>query len=155
MDINIEVDNNLEFEQSEYQMYTSSGIYLMDSINKEGWYRDIAFRIYELSQYYVPVEKGTLKYNSFVEKLPGGNYRIVYKEPYAMYVHELIGRRHKVPTQSKFLEDAGYEILNDMTREYGIDVPLFTFHMDYSEFGEVALYLDSISTKEFMGEGGE
>lgn len=108
-------------------------------------YRSIAYMIYDLSQLYVPVDTGYLKSTGKVVKNSIGTYSVVYSASYAKFVHEIVENNHEYPTRSKFLEDAGYEILNEL-EEMGIVFDI-TFSMDTND--DVALHLDSLSIEDF------
>lgn len=147
--VNIRI--NKAFITSKEQLTTSSG-YLLDSYeSKKIWYRSIAKDIYNESQILCPVDKGYLKRSGRIKINSDGTYRVEYKELYAMYVHELIGTKHKQPTQAKFLEDAAYIVLSKMRDITGEDTPAFTFHLDMSIVNGIALYIDNISMDKFLG----
>lgn len=50
--------------------------------------KDIAKKIYDRSQQFVPLDKGPLKASGKIVKIETGKYQIVYDAPYAFFVHE-------------------------------------------------------------------
>ena len=140
-----------KFITSEEQLMTSSGLFLGSYANKKIWYKTIAQKIYMVSQTLVPVDTGALKKSGKIRINSDGTYRVEYNTPYAMFVHEIIENRHETPTQAKYLEDAAYIVLNEISQESGSIIPLFTFHIEMDMMTGVVLYIDSISMEEFKG----
>lgn len=125
--------------------YGKSGIVALGKEQKDIIYQFIANKIFDLSQIYVPVKTGYLKSTGRIVRNSIGTLSIVYTAPYAKYVHEIIDNGHKLPTRAKFLEDAGYEVENEMSL-MGLSFG-FTFSMDIND--TVALHLDSLSKRQF------
>jgi hypothetical protein len=137
---------------SEDQLTTTSGYHLGSLEGKKLWYKTIAQKIYQVSQVLVPVDTGALKKSGRIRQNSDGTYRVEYVGmPYAVFVHEIMGLRHEMPTQSKFLEDAAYIVLGEMSKATGDIMPLFTFHLELGMREGVILYIDSISREEFLG----
>lgn len=125
--------------------YGKNGIVAIGENQRDFVYKYIAKRIFDLSQIYVPVDTGNLKSTGKIVKNSIGTYSIVYTAPYAKFVHEIVDNWHKYPTRSKFLEDAGYEILNEF-ESIGLSFG-FTFSMETED--DVVLHLDSLSLEDF------
>lgn len=84
-----------------------------------------ATRVFERSQYEVPVDTGALRSSGFItQPYVTGNQvaiSIVYGQaaaPYALWVHENLEQRHAPPTKSKYLEDPLTESLEDFRRGF-------------------------------------
>lgn len=85
--------------------------------------QQVAQAVYDLSQYYVPVDTGALKASGRIEWTAnrfGGEGRVTYggyiDVYYALYVHEDVTKQHADPTCAKFLERAVAETRKDMSR---------------------------------------
>lgn len=133
--------NNVHVKYKESQTEDNEG----SSGEKDAMYKNIAKKIFDLSQKYVPVDSGHLKSTGKIVKNSIGTYSIVYSADYAVYVHEIVENKHEAPTRAKFLEDAAYEVLNEYELG-GVNFD-FTFSIDTSD--ELALHLDSISLNDF------
>lgn len=79
-----------------------------------------ATKVFEESQYQVPVDTGALRSSGFItQPYVIGNQvaiSIVYGQaaaPYALWVHEILEHYHKPPTKAKFLEDPLVDSLED------------------------------------------
>lgn len=82
-------------------------------------YQELSFaygqRIYDLSQYYVPVDTGALKNSGRLEATGDGFDQVVrvsYNTEYAIYVHEILTNFHEPPTSAKYLQRAIDEVYN-------------------------------------------
>lgn len=125
--------------------YGKAGIITLGEEQRYQVYEYIARLILERSQIYVPVDTGYLKSTGRIVKNNMGTLSVIYTAPYAKYVHEIIDYGHKLPTRAKFLEDAGYEVENELSLlglKFG-----FTFSMDIGD--TVALHLDTLSKRQF------
>jgi hypothetical protein len=138
------------FITSKEQLMTSSGLMLDNFELKKSWYKGIAKMIYDKSQELVPVKTGRLKKSGRVRMNNDGTYRVEYMEPYAIFVHEMLGLRHETPTQAKFLEDAGYLVLEELDYKYNLGHPMFTFSMEMGMREGVKLHIDKVSMEEFL-----
>lgn len=139
------------FITSKENLTSSSGITFISYNEKKKFYRSIANKIFRISQTLVPVKNGNLKNSGHIRINSDGTYRIEYKQPYAIFVHEVLSNRHESPTQAKYLEDAGYIALAQIYEQTGDIKPAFTFRMEMSVEDGVILYIDSISQEEFIG----
>jgi hypothetical protein len=79
-----------------------------------------AAKVFERSQYEVPVDTGALRSSGFItQPFVVGNQvaiSIVYGQaaaPYALWVHEILDAYHEPPTKAKFLEDPLTNSLED------------------------------------------
>lgn len=70
-----------------------------------------AEKILERAKYYCPVDTGALRDSGHIEYSGDGKCKIVFDEPYAIYVHEITWNRHKFPTCDHFLDRAIQEIM--------------------------------------------
>ena len=116
--------------------YTNNGI------------RKIAELIFKLSQKYCPVKTGILKRSGHFEVSGDNTARISYDANYAAYVHEIMDNYHVAPTQSKFLEDAAYEIYNHI--QIPGQPPLFTFQMIINDGGSICLEINKLDVEQFI-----
>ena len=74
----------------------------------------IALKILDRAQTKVPVDTGFLKSTGRVKQIKDG-YQVVYDANYAIYVHEIENYKHK-NGQAKFLEEAYYEVMNEINK---------------------------------------
>jgi hypothetical protein len=139
------------FITSKEQLTSSSGYQFFSMREKRAWYRVIAEGIYNISQVLVPVDTGALKESGRIRENADGTFRVEYTMPYAVFVHEILEHGHMLPTQAKFLEDAAYMYLAQISQETDESLPLFTFHLEMGTDIGVVLYIDNISMDEFLG----
>lgn len=83
----------------------------------------IAYAIYGRSLQLCPEDTGYLKETSHLRPFKNG-YEIMYKAPYATYVHEIPYYNHEYPTRYKFLEDAAVEIGTQYIKDKNYKVDL-------------------------------
>lgn len=92
----------------------------------------IAHKAYE----YTPVKTGYLRKSMFV-RFDGMGADIGYTAKYATYVHEIAMYEHESPTQYKFLEDAAFEVMNEVYSRLKIKVPI------YIEYSPLVLHINT------------
>ena len=73
----------------------------------------IGERIFLRAVQYTPIDTGNLR-NSIYRKNVGDGIIIGYSAEYATYVHEISFYNHKYPTRCKFLEDAAFEVIEEL-----------------------------------------
>lgn len=108
---------------------------VLSAIDKNDFYeflKSIATDTFHLSQQLVPVATGKLKKSGNLRS-EGFNFIIEYNTRYAGYVHEIIGNKHKPPTQAKFLQEAFVQVMYNLISTYGEkNIPDFDVRMDIS-----------------------
>lgn len=118
-----ENDNIIEFDSDAY--LKGLGIKMSIEADEKAQYEALAkltMQIYSRTKQYVPVKTGALKNSLYFKSHEEGYNEIGYdpenKLKYAIYVHEIIDNYHEFPTQSKFLEDAAFEVYNELSASY-------------------------------------
>lgn len=111
------VDNTTKTTQDEEE----------DSLNRKA-YTDyvmgmsmLASEILKRTLIYAPVDTGKMRDSVYIRSLSGG-ITIGYSVDYAIYPHEIGFYSHKGLTRYKFLEDAAYEVANEMNTNYVITI---------------------------------
>ena len=122
----------------------------------------MANRILFKSLYYCPVKTGALRASA--ELKIGKNGAVISygneKVDYASYVHELDSHIHKMPTQSKFLEDAAIEVKDEylqIARENKLKLNIPKMRMQYQGPNQdINLWIgfDNQAIEKFNPEGG-
>lgn len=116
----------------------------IESDERSEIYKFIGNLILARSSELVPVKTGRLRDSGKVVRNSIGTYSVVYDCDYAVFVHEIVDYHHDFPTQSKFLEDAAWYVLN----QFQSYLP-FTFSLDTGYDEKLALHLDSLSVEDF------
>lgn len=91
-----------------------------------GFLRDVANDVFKWSQYFVPVDTGYLKSTGYVKQVGRFSFEVGYTAPYAIYVHEILGYKHKYPTRAKFLTQAFSLVMTLLVTSFGSEnIPNF------------------------------
>lgn len=133
IELNLEILETLALETLQTELNEDDTLNLLRIFSEE---------VLERSQLYCPFVNGRLK-NSVKFKYSNNSYFISYNTPYAIYVHELIGNKHKPPTRAKFLENAFFTVYREFYLEFGKgNIPPFDYKMTYSlEKVEMQIYI--------------
>jgi len=111
--------------------------------------QQIALSTYIKAQLLVPVETGALKASGAMSITSNGA-EIAYNEPYGGYVHEVMYRHHRKPTQAKWLFDSFVDTLKDMILVYGsANIPAFSIDFEYQPILKMTLSLDNTIGKDW------
>lgn len=124
----------------------------MSDTDKRNFIMAVSERMEDLVFRYCPKDTGNLKKSLSIRETQSGVI-YSYSAPYAVYVHEIMYRRHASPTRCKWLTEALKQALKEVILEFGNEnIPGFNVVLSTNPILQLELTTDSrgLNWREFV-----